>query len=242
MTDYHGEECTGFIRQVRRKAFEAGKSRDKEWMADYAESCFADDAEVVLMEEYCKYRVSSVEGSGTILAAAPPDAPRVTLPTNASEMIGFVRIVAETLEAGNYISKKVDPHLWSISRKDFPEPYCWLGIRLSDNNQIGPRRWFGNLSLIILSVLAIPVQRQHQRLKLLEHRPRVPKDQHEATFGFSSHWTRPLLTRGVTQTIPTFCNPLVNLENKGILAVSNWSKFTKVNSDRKYAKALHAVN
>ncbi|KAG8954568.1 hypothetical protein FRC00_005789, partial [Tulasnella sp. 408] len=82
MTDYDGEECTGFIRQVRRKALEVGKSRDKEWMADYAVSCFADDAlkwsmnvhrdvlenwdvlQQALMEEYCNYRVSSVEHLG----------------------------------------------------------------------------------------------------------------------------------------------------------------------------------
>ncbi|KAG9040505.1 hypothetical protein FS837_000527 [Tulasnella sp. UAMH 9824] len=140
MTDYEydfcfrgidGEECMGFIRQVRRKALEAGKSRDKEWMADYAVSCFADDAlkwsmnvhrdvledwdvlQRALMQEYCNYNVSSVERSGsggtTTAPAAPAAAPVVTPKKNDSIMTGFVRVVAESREAGDYVSKEVDP-------------------------------------------------------------------------------------------------------------------------------------
>lgn len=35
-----GEECEAFIREVRKVAFREGKSRDTNWMADFASTCF----------------------------------------------------------------------------------------------------------------------------------------------------------------------------------------------------------
>ncbi|KAG9028380.1 hypothetical protein FS837_003894 [Tulasnella sp. UAMH 9824] len=181
MTDYGGEECMGFIRQVRRKALEASRSRDKEWMADYAVSCFADDAlkwsmkvqrhvledwdvlQSALMEKYCNDGVASVQPSGsagtTTAAAPPPGPPAAPIVPPTTTMTGFVRVVAETPEAGGYISKTVDPRFgvlrtctqlvdaarvrliplmssYGIQLIDFPEPYCWLGIILKDRSEL----------------------------------------------------------------------------------------------------------
>lgn len=38
--DRSGEECESFIREVRKVAFREGKSRDTNWMADFASTCF----------------------------------------------------------------------------------------------------------------------------------------------------------------------------------------------------------
>ncbi|KAG9040506.1 hypothetical protein FS837_000528 [Tulasnella sp. UAMH 9824] len=268
-----GEECTGFIRQVRRKAFEAGKSRDKEWMADYAVSCFADDAlkwsikvhrdvledwdvlQRALMEEYCKDRVSSIERSGvagTTPAAAPAAAPRVALPIITSTMTGFVRVVAETPEAGSYISKTVDPRFgvlrtcteaadaarvkliplmsnYGIQLVDFPEPYCWLGVSLTDTlekgGQIGPET-FGNLC-------PTSAPASHAMGTSTKDLPGPAR---------SNIWLFQSLDSCIISVWSNFdyiylLQPMVNLGNKRILAVSNCPKFLKGNSDMRYAKA-----
>ncbi|KAG8921062.1 hypothetical protein FRC01_000433 [Tulasnella sp. 417] len=246
MADHDGEECKGFIRQVRRKAFEAGKSRDKEWMADYAVSCFVDNAlewsmrvhynvledwdvlQRALMEEYCNYRVSPVEPLGTAgttaAAAPPPAAPIVTPTTNAFTKTGFVRIIAETSGAGDYMSKKVDPHFG-----DFPEPYCWLGIilvdKLEQKGQIGPES-FGNLcptSAPTSHFMGTPV-----------------KDVIGSTR--SNIWLFHSLDSCIIGTWGSFdytyiLQPIVNLENKRILAVSNYSKYTESFPSYNYTKA-----
>ncbi|KAG8950667.1 hypothetical protein FRC04_007292 [Tulasnella sp. 424] len=168
-SDDNGEECSNFIGQVRRKAFEAGKSRDKDWMADYAVSCFAEDAlkwsvgvpsnvledwdilQRALMEEYCKYRIPSTGAAATTPAAAPAPSPGIALPTNASTMTGYIRIVANIPGAGDYVSKTVDDE-------------------------------FG----VLVTSSATSAQRLRQPL-LWGHRPRISWDQREATFGFSRH-------------------------------------------------------
>ena len=37
-------ECREFVRSVRQQALKEGKSRDDEWIADYAATCFTDEA------------------------------------------------------------------------------------------------------------------------------------------------------------------------------------------------------
>ncbi|KAG8948747.1 hypothetical protein FRC04_009358 [Tulasnella sp. 424] len=167
-----GEECSNFIRHVRRKALEAGKSRDKEWMADYAVSCFADDAlewsvevpsnalenwdalQRALMEKYRNHRIPSAGLSGAAAptpAAAPAPSPGTTLPTHTSTMTGYIRIVADTLEAGNYISKTADPELG------------------------------------VLVTSTAPSAQRLRQLMIWGHRPWVLRGQREATFGSSRH-------------------------------------------------------
>ncbi|KIO28804.1 hypothetical protein M407DRAFT_242863 [Tulasnella calospora MUT 4182] len=242
-------------------------------MADYAVSCFADDAlewsisvdrdvledwdvlQRALMQEYCRYRVSSVEGSGaartttdTAPPAAAPAAPGVTPTTNASTMTGFIRIVAETPEAGNYMSKKVDPHYgvlltctelgdaarvrlssYGIQFVDFPEPYCWLGIIITEssakNGQIG-RESFGNLcptSAPTSHVMGTSV-----------------KD--IAGPARSNIWLFQSLDSCIVSTWSSvdytyILQPVVNLGNNRLLAATNYPKFTKNNSQNNYAKA-----
>ncbi|KAG8902934.1 hypothetical protein FRC01_009403 [Tulasnella sp. 417] len=267
----------GFIRQVRRKAFEAGKSRDKDWMADYAVSCFADDAlkwsmrvhrdvledwdvlQRALMEEYCKYQVSSVERLGaasTTPAAAPPAAPGVISPTNASTTTGFIRIVAETPEAGSYLSKKVDPQFGVLRtcteladaarvslvplmsnygvqlvmcRKDFPEPYCWLGIGLTNSLQKGGQ--IGPESFGALCPTSAPASHaMGTSAKELAGPAR------------SNIWLFHSLDSCIISVWSNFdyiyvLQPMVNLENKRIFTASNCPKFTERRPDQNYAKA-----
>lgn len=132
--------------------------------------------------------------AGTIPAAAPVAAPRVTPLTNASTMTGFIRMIAETPEAGSYISKTLDPAFGvlltcteladaarvrliplmsnygirlvvSISTqssvhpakrllKDFPEPYCWLGMVLIDSDPSAKKGHVG-LERCVISISEI---------------------------------------------------------------------------------------
>lgn len=287
MTDYDydfcfrgldGEECMGFIRQVRRKALEASKSRDKEWMADYAVSCFTDDAlkwsikvqrdiledwdvlQRALMEKYCNDGVASVQASGsagtTMAAAAPPApsaAPTVTPTTNVLIMTGFVRVVAETPEAGSYISKTVDPRFgvlrtctqlayaarvrliplmfsYGIQLLDFPEPYCWLGIILKDRLELRSG-YIGLGSVANLCPTSAPASNvMGTSVKELSGPAR------------SNIWLFQSMDSCIicTWNSPDYTyilQPMINLGNKRILAVSNSPKFTGNNSSDNYAKA-----
>lgn len=289
MTDYDydlcfrgldGEECMGFIRQVRRKALEVGKSRDKEWMADYAVSCFADDAlkwsmkvqhnvledwdvlQRSLMEKYCNDRVASVQPdsvpAGTTTAAAPPPpgpsaAPTVTPTTNALTMTGFVRVVAETPEAGSYISKTVDPRFgvlqtctqvadaalvrliplmssYGIQLIDFPEPYCWLGIFFKDRKEI-QRGHIGLGSFANLCPTSAPASNvMGTSVKEL------------AGLARSSIWLFQSMDSCIvcTWNSPDYTyilQPMVNLGNKRVLAVSNPRRFTESYPNDNYSKA-----
>ncbi|KAG8950666.1 hypothetical protein FRC04_007291 [Tulasnella sp. 424] len=272
MVNYDGEECSSFIRQVRRKAFEAGKSRDKEWMADYAVSCFAEDAlkwsvgvppnvledwdtlQRALMEEYCKYRIPSVglSGAAATPAAAPAASPGITLPTNVSTVTGYIRIVAETSEAGDYISKTVDSRFgmfltctelalaarvrlmplmtcYGVQLVDFPEPYCWLGIflvsGLEEGDRVGPETR-GNLC---------PTSAPSSHVMGTSSKGYVGPAR-------SNIWLFQTLDSCITNvwsdSDSTYVlQPLINLENKRILAVSNCRKYSAMWPGNKYTKA-----
>lgn len=42
--EFDGRDCESFIRAVRRAAFRTGNSRDNDWMADFATTCFTGQA------------------------------------------------------------------------------------------------------------------------------------------------------------------------------------------------------
>ncbi|KAG8896589.1 hypothetical protein FRB99_008822 [Tulasnella sp. 403] len=136
-----GEECEEFISAVRHYAFELGKQRDNQWIADFASTAFSGDAlrwfmtldvtvqgdwrllAKALLEKYSSLpesprvhrRMTLPSAMIPTPAAAAPTLPRTTALTPQRPIQGTIHVLVENEpERNGLLSRFLNPYGWHV--------------------------------------------------------------------------------------------------------------------------------